>query len=592
MRRTLTALLIGITFVAGGAVLPIPATRVEAAVPVVVIDGKGFGHGVGMAQEGARFMGAAGNSTEQIFAAFYPGATYGRARGPVRVPVLDVGAAPTSALLGFPDGGEIREEGTGPASPGFPVRVPRGAQVRIVFSGGRYRVENPGGGPVAMRGTGTTVSTALIRSTRAQVPTIPGMTTTTTAPGQPPPDPTPTTTPPPPGPPPSTTTTTTAPNTTTTSPPPPNPNPPPPGSDEPGPGPAPEPAPTPGGAPAPSSARPLVSVPGGGGTVDVPGRRARYRGVIEATAASGTLRFVNAVDVETYLKGMGEVLDPTWPPAALRAQAVAARTYAMRAMAAGGEICDTQRCQVYLGAQAEYPAMNKAVDDSRERVLTFGGALISAVYSANGGAFTASREEGFGVVDDSIPYLRAAPYATNDPGAWTVTVALSDVGARLGYPGTVTDVRISRMGPSQRAIEVTLEGSSGPKTVTGLNFDANLGLRSTLFTLRIESGEAPTPPPADEAPVVQALPDEAAAAVDAEVATDASTATTERPSITLDVEAPRLADDRRRHQVLVVGSWLLTALSGAVALAVRAGGWPWSMRRPSPSVLRTEDGSP
>ncbi len=590
MRRTLTALAIGM------AMLPIPAARVEAAVPIVVIDGKGFGHGVGMAQEGARFMGAAGNSTEQIFGQFYPGATYGRARGPVRVPVLDAGAAPTSALLGFPDGGEIREEGAGPASPGFPVRVPRGAQVRIVFSGGRYRVENPGGGPVALGRTEMTVATALIRSTRPQVPTIPGMTTTTTAPGQPPPDPTPTTTPPPPGPPPSTTTTTApapTPTTTTTSPS--NPNPPPPASDEPPPGPTPapgtEPAPTPGAAPAPSSARPLVSVPGGGGSVEVLGRRARYRGVIEATAASGTLRFVNTVDVETYLKGMGEVLDPTWPPAALRAQAVAARTYAMRAMAAGGEICDTQRCQVYLGSQAEYPAMNKAVDDSRERVLTFGGALISAVYSANGGAFTANREEGFGVVDDSIPYLRAAPYSTNNPGAWTVTVALSDVGARLGYAGTVTDVRISRMGPSQRAIEVTLEGSSGPKTVTGLNFDANLGLRSTLFTLRIESGEAPPPPPADEAPVLQAQPDEAAAAVDAEVATATTTSPTARPSAAIDRAAPA-GDDRRLHQLTIIGSWLLTALLGGVALAVRAGGWPWSMRRPSPSALRTEDGSP
>ncbi len=579
MRRTLTALMIAASSGVIGGVLPTPATRVEAAVPVVVIDGRGFGHGVGMAQEGARFMGAAGSTTEQIFGQFYPGATYGRARGPVRVPVLDAGPGPTSAILGFPDGGEIREEGTGPASAGFPIRVPRGAQVRIVFSGGRYRVENPGGGPVALG------STALIRSTRPQVPTIPGMTTTTTAPSPPAPDPTPTTTaPPPPGP-----TSTTTSTTTTT---PPSTNPPPPRSDEPAPAPGPEPAPAPGAAPAPSSARPLVSMPGGGGSVEVVGRRARYRGVIEATAASGTLRFVNTVDVETYLKGMGEVLDPTWPPAALRAQAVAARTYAMRAMAAGGEICDTQRCQVYLGAQAEYAAMNKAVDDSRERVLTFGGALISAVYSANGGGFSANREEGFGVVDDSIPYLRAAAYATRDPGAWTVIVALSDVGARLGYPGQVTDVRITRMGPSQRAVEVTLEGSSGPKTVTGLNFDANLGLRSTLFTLRIEAGEAPPPPPPDEAMVVQAPPDEAPAAVDAEVATEATPATSVRPSTTIDATAPRLSDQRRLHQLLAVGSWFATALLGAVYLALRAGGWPWSTRRPSPSVPQTEDGSP
>jgi len=565
MRRILTALVIAMPL------LPMPA---RAAVPVVVIDGKGFGHGVGMAQEGARFMGAAGNTTEQIFGQFYPGATYGRARGPVRVPVLDAGPGPTSTLLGFPDGGEIREDGTGPASVGFPVRVPRGAQVRIAFSGGRYRVENAGGGPIALG------AAALIRSTRPQVPTIPGTTTTTAPPPPPDSSSTTTTTTPPPEPASTTTTSTMAPPTTN----------PPPGSDEPEPAPAPAPAPK--QEPALSSARPLVSVPAGGGSIEVVSRRARYRGVIEATAASGTLRFVNTVDVETYLKGMGEVLDPTWPPAALRAQAVAARTYAMRAMAAGGEICDTQRCQVYLGAQAEYPAMNKAVDDSRERVLTFGGALISAVYSANGGGFSANREEGFGVVDDSIPYLRAAAYSTKDAGAWTVTVALSDVGARLGYPGQVTDVRVTRIGPSQRAIEVTLEGSAGPKTVTGLNFDANLGLRSTLFTLRLEAGEAPPPPPPDEAMVVQAPPDEASAAVDAEVATEAITTTSVRPDAAIDVIAPRLSDQRRLHQLLAVGSWFATALLGALYLALRAGGWPWSMRRPSPSAQQREDGSP
>jgi SpoIID/LytB domain protein len=333
-----------------------------------------------------------------------------------------------------------------------------------------------------------------------------------------------------------------------------------------------------------------VAVPAENGTVELPVRQRRYRGVMEATATSGTLRLVNAVDVETYLKGMGEVRDPSWPPAALRSQAIAARTYAMRAMAVGGEVCDTQRCQVYLGAQAEYGAMNRAVDDTREQVLVFNRSMISAVYSANGGGHSASRTEGFGVAEDaSAPYLRAAPYPTQDPGPWSVTVALTDVGARLGYPGSVTDVRVTRTGPSGRAIDVTLEGSAGPKVVTGIAFDAALGLRSTLFTLRVEAGAAPPPPPPAEEVVVQAPPEEAAAAVAVEIV-GPTEARTPAPAGRVVGTPPPGADDGEEVSMtlLLVAAGVLAAVAGGVWVRFLSP----SRLRPSPSAPPSEDGSP
>ena len=550
MRRSLAC---GLMVLA--ALLPVPA---RAAVPVVVIDGRGFGHGVGMAQEGAFWMGAAGATTDQILGQFYPGAGIGRGRGPVRVPVLDAGAAPTSASIAFPAGGEIREVGSGPASPGFPVRVPPGGQVRLAWDGARYRVDGaptdasgrmsaPRGWTNAPRTLTTVLASA---STYRQIPTLPPPPSTTTSTAPPPPPP-PTTTTAPPSHPPASTTTTAPPGDT------PRPDEP---APEPGPGPAPAPAtPPPTAAPGPSSTRTLAAIPADGGTVAVPDRQRTYRGYVEATgAATGTLRLVNVVDVEVYLKGMGEVRDPSWPAAALRAQAIAARTYALRAMAVGGEVCDTQRCQVYLGAQAEYGAMNKAVDDSREQVLVFGRALISAVYSANGGGHSASREEGFGVIDTGdVPYLRAAPYLTKDPGPWSVTVALTDVASRLGYAGDLTDVRVARTGPSGRAIEVVLDGSAGPKAVPGLDFDASLGLRSTLFTLRLESGEAPPPPPADEV-VIQVAPEQAAAVTATETAGATTTTLRPPPPATTVVELRQVPEE-----LLVVVSWLVTALAAA-----------------------------
>jgi SpoIID/LytB domain protein len=294
------------------------------------------------------------------------------------------------------------------------------------------------------------------------------------------------------------------------------------------------------------------------------------------------------VDVETYLKGMGEVRDPRWPAAALRAQAIAARTYALRAMAVGGEVCDTERCQVYLGAQAEYGAMNKAVDDSREQVLVFNRAMISAVYSANGGGHSASREEGFGVPEDaSAPYLRAAAYPTRDPGPWSVTVALTDVGARLGYAGTVTDVRITRTGPSGRALDVTLDGSAGPKVVTGLAFDAGLGLKSTLFSVRVEAGVAPPPPPPAEEVVLQAPPEEAAAAVDLEVVGPDEAP---RPKAVFDDAALDAGSGLGRwpEEAMIFGSWTVLAAVGSAVVVLLSP----SRRRPSPSAPPSAGDSP
>jgi stage II sporulation protein D len=244
-------------------------------------------------------------------------------------------------------------------------------------------------------------------------------------------------------------------------------------------------------------------------------RNQTYRGVIEATAETGTFGLINQLDVEDYLKGMGEVLDPAWPPAALGAQAIAARTYALRAMSAGGELCDDQRCQVYLGAQAEYGAMDQAVDATRAQVLVAGTTLAATVYSANGGAFSASRQEGFGTDDDaSYPYLRAAPYPTGNPLPWETRVALADVATRLGYPGRLDSVSVTQRGPSGRALSVTLNGPGGPALVSGLDFAAALGLRSTLFTLA-EAADPTAPPPPQSGTFLQVSPDQVPALAEA-----------------------------------------------------------------------------
>jgi stage II sporulation protein D len=251
-------------------------------------------------------------------------------------------------------------------------------------------------------------------------------------------------------------------------------------------------------------------VPAANGTIGVPDRGARYRGDVEAAAGGDGLRLVDELDVEQYLRGMGEVRDPSWPLASLEAQAVAARTYALRAMRASGEICDTQRCQVYLGAQAEYPAMDRAVAATSGQVLAYGGRFAAAVYSANGGGVSATPQEGFGTANGAYPYLKAATYTTRSPDPWQVRIALSDLAGRLRYRGDLRAVEVAAVGPSGRPTSVSLDGSAGTQEVPATTVARALGLRSTLWGVRVQLGDAPTPPPAEVAiqdVTIQALPD-------------------------------------------------------------------------------------
>ncbi len=213
-----------------------------------------------------------------------------------------------------------------------------------------------------------------------------------------------------------------------------------------------------------------------------------YRGTLQLVAVGPDLRVVDTVDVESYLLGLGEVRDPSWPLASLQAQVVAARTYALHARTAGNpvfDVWDDDRSQVYLGVGGEYDALARAVRTTRGEVLAFGGALINAFYSSSGGGVSATPEEGFGpgAAMSGASYLRAAPYPTADPQPWQVTLALTELGRMLRYPGAVTGLAVSSRGPSGRALTVLVSGSAGDRVLTGVDVQRRLGLRSTLFTV-------------------------------------------------------------------------------------------------------------
>ena len=548
--------------------MPAPATTT-----VVVVEGRGFGHGVGMAQDGAYWMGKSGRSAAEILRLFYPGTMLAKRNGTVRVPLL---AAREVTVL-FPAGGSV---GSLKVGVGGRVRFSAGAGIvsatLAASTGADTQVLALSGATVhgSMRvpvrlladvtpdlGTSTTTTTSAV-----EVPTVvSGGTDTITSP--------------------TTGVATIDPGVPTTV--------------------VPEssiatsvpPLETGGTSTAPApptvTGAQLMAAPPGGEVLTVGAKR--YRGQMEITAVGNGVKVVNAVDVEQYLRGMGEVLDPRWPAAALQAQTIAARTFALRTMELSGEVCPTQRCQVYLGAQAEYPAMDAAVKATAAKVVTYQAELALTFYSASGGGTIADPTEVFGPTSRSVPYLQAGVYPTGDMKFWTVEVTLEQLGRRFGYGGTAQSVSVTQVGPSGRAVEITIDGTTGPRHIAGPAFDAALGLRSTNFTLR--TGASATAP-ADLAPAdptadpqtsfgqildaqTQLLATDASATLvapvpDTTIATTASATTRALPRATVTSRPPAGQAAAARPPTPGPGhrNWLLTALTaalaaGGVALALR-----------------------
>lgn len=279
------------------------------------------------------------------------------------------------------------------------------------------------------------------------------------------------------------------------------------------PGPSPSPAadtrttPSPGPPATLRSAGPLTVSPRSAGTTTVEATARAYRGVVRVLRDGPGLRLVNAVEVEDYLLGLGEVRDPSWPRASLQAQAVASRSYALASRAAGDgfDLWDDTRSQVYLGTDGEYAAQTRAVRATAGLVLTYAGAVVPAYFSTNGGGVTATGAEGFGA-GDSPPWLRAAPYATDDVDPWRVSLPLARVGALLDYPGTVRVLSVSARGPSGRALSLVLDGTAGRRTVPGVRAQRALALRSTLFTVAVPAAAGSAGASAPAGPVPRAAP--------------------------------------------------------------------------------------
>jgi stage II sporulation protein D len=203
------------------------------------------------------------------------------------------------------------------------------------------------------------------------------------------------------------------------------------------------------------------------------------------------LRLILVVDPEEYLYGLGEV-PSSWPMGAMAAQAIAARTYALRKAAAGQHrsgcncaLYASSYDQVYAGWDKEAGTDGNrwvaAVDKTTGKVVLDGGELIQAFYMSSSGGFTENNENVWG--GTPIPYLRGVcdpgDYTTVNPSAtWRVSYSASELTQALGLGiGTVTGFGKVRRGVSGRITQADVKGENGTTTISGSSLRSALGLR-------------------------------------------------------------------------------------------------------------------
>lgn len=388
------AALAAVTVLAG--VAPACATSSEPSprAASVTLAGKGFGHGVGMSQYGARNRAEAGHGYRRIIGFYYPGTSWGRAAGKVRI--LLSGDTSQNVVVLARSGMKVRSLGSGrtwtlPAKRG-------GTQVT------RWRITPADGG------ARSTVSYRTGSWHRWR--TVPGDAEFT------------------------------------------------------------------------AGGRPITLV--------TPGGRDAYRGALRSATGSatggGSRDTVNVLPLEAYLRGVvAREVPGGWPQAAVRAQAVAARTYAAfeRAAAPGGrhyDLCDTTSCQVYAGVAGEYSRTDRAIRATAGRIVEHRGGPAFTQFSASNGGWTAAGR---------FPYLPAKRdrFDRGAPGdPWRVTFTAAEITRHWPGLGTLRSVRVvERDGNGSyggRAVRVEVRGSKSSVTVSGTTFQSYLGLRSTMFRVR------------------------------------------------------------------------------------------------------------
>ncbi len=238
-----------------------------------------------------------------------------------------------------------------------------------------------------------------------------------------------------------------------------------------------------------------------------------YRGNMEFRNSGSALTAINDLPMDEYLYGVvPREMSNSWPLEALKAQAIAARTYAVanynKRIVEGFNLLDTQYDQAYGGFNSEGANATRAVDETSGEIIVYDGRPISAVYHSTSGGHTEDNDNVWGT--DPVPYLRGKPdpYSTSHGYAnWTYTTTMDDIRNRViqaGHTvGPISSFKLDKF-PSGRVKFVMITDISGNTiTMTGTAFGqmfnpgfytylSNTNFMSRFFDVRTDQVTKPS----------------------------------------------------------------------------------------------------
>jgi stage II sporulation protein D len=222
----------------------------------------------------------------------------------------------------------------------------------------------------------------------------------------------------------------------------------------------------------------------------------QYRGKILLDVVDGKLRAIDIVGLEQYLWSVVPSEMPSnWAAEALKAQAVAARSYALatRAVGAPFDVYSDTRSQMYLGVSSEASAATAAVNATRGRVALYAGKVAETFFSSTSGGQTESSADWTGtaipyLVSVPDPYDSLSPYHNWGPTPMTAQTVLK----ALKVKGPITDVSTTR-NPAGRVAQLKLTTPLQALAVPATKLRTSIGLRSTWFTVGLLALTQPQP---------------------------------------------------------------------------------------------------
>ena len=227
-----------------------------------------------------------------------------------------------------------------------------------------------------------------------------------------------------------------------------------------------------------------------------------YTGKLYAMPQGKTFRLVEYTDLEDYLLGvLPYEMSYSWPLEALKAQAVAARTFTLMQIQNNKktdfDLYNDVRSQMYKGSGKVYDSVRQAVEGTRGQVLTYKGDLFNTYYHANCGGGTDDAKIWTGSSAPTVKPLTGASCSTDSHSksySWQATVPSKSINSFInknGLAGSVSKIKVAQRTDTKRAVTLQFTTSKGSKTLSCAKFRLAVGsslLKSCKITSVSKSG--------------------------------------------------------------------------------------------------------